>query len=158
MHKLWRLSLRGDANCGDCLRGVMQTAEIISAGWCKLRRLTPRSDAFRWNFEILCVLDSWEIWINWLPGIMLHTHPWDWLSGVRHRHTAEIDSLVGCTPWSFLTIQIKVSQWDQRKMQNYFMLFVKGAQMCSNHKRRCKKSRDTLPFIKANRKWITVIV
>ena len=55
----------------DCLSRVMHTAEIVSVEWC-----IPQS-CLRY-----CVLNSWEIWNNWLRGLM---------------HTAEIDSAVGCT-------------------------------------------------------------
>ena len=84
--------------------------------WC-----IPRWDAYCGDFEILCVVDSSEIWNNWLRGMM---------------HTVEIDLAVWCTLrrlnpcWDARTrlsfLNTWISRRNQKRMPKYFSLFVRS--------------------------------
>ena len=91
------LTPRCDANCRNRLHSRMHTVEIDLAVWCTLW-----SDAYHGDFELLCVLDSWKIltidsavWCTPESDLQWNVHCVDWISCVMH--TAEIESVVGCT-------------------------------------------------------------
>ena len=142
------------AHPADWLQGAMPTAEIDLAVWCTLQSLSQRSDVYCTAFEILDVLESWEVWNNWLCS-MMHTAesdfrcdahggdwfsgmihpPGDWLSGVIHTLdidlTVEIYSTVECTQHSF-SKNLNILEKNKKECKNT-VACLSGAQMGSNH-------------------------
>ena len=132
------------------LRSVMHTAELDSAVGCTPRSPTDLKMSVFCVFILATSFDSIlsknncdlqyqfqiNIWV-WLCGGMhiaellknfssLDSAVWctlrAWLHGMMH--TAESESAVGCTPFSFLKIQIS---WQNRyRIRKFFSLFIKG--------------------------------
>ena len=87
-------------------------------------KLTIKTDTLKFftlGWDALCTLHSFFRYFVFMT-LRCDVHQGVWLRGKMH--TAESNSAVWCTPWSFLTIRI--SWRNQNRIRKYFTLFIRG--------------------------------